>query len=765
MKRTTAAVGLLLATCAPVSAQNIQNVAFADVCQTPVSSNVCLFRSQPVDRFEGGSAALSSVLKLNAATSYSGVFESMDLEGVIDIVDAGDDDFGSWSLKQLLDLRHFLSGGADAAPLSKPETEAADRVPSPAQIDKALSDLFAKREAYAAARRFEQQRETNREVGVGRAKLDAALKAHLTRRDAWGRTPWDDAQGHTGIHANSAQSVPYASLPTDLDQLLQTRSRWGQKDSVRSIAAPLANGARVPLAVAQKTGAGGQHDARTTADVIVNDYADRTVPQLEAFSAVEADKALKALLTKRTAWAEGRDEISYETLPTTSLADALAKRESWRSGAVQGLASLPTTSVADLLEARAAWSSRLSADGSAGSLATLPVKSLKALLAKRDQWRDAAGRTFASLSTKSVAALLKQRASWGRGDGSKIAIVPLAKGVLPQQTFAALSVAQPDVGGADAPVIVNVADVREPVKIRPYAQSATRRNLRQLLAKRERWTSKYKAYASLPKTSVKALLAKRASWGRGDGARIALAPLARGILAGERFNLPKPQIASVQSVRPIIHAAATSSAPKLTPVSPLANRLALNRLLAQRAAWAKTKASRAIGYANLSTKSIGSLLAQREAWSKVAGRPLKDAAPRATASSTASLATCRERVLSLTGGGVIGFAMARSDIADDLSATLTDVADVVKQCDGAVLRVEGHTDAVGSVEDNLKLSRERARAVAAFLKNAGVPDEQIEAVGFGEARPLAPNTTALNRAGNRRIEFSVRALPFHREAD
>ena len=71
--------------------------------------------------------------------------------------------------------------------------------------------------------------------------------------------------------------------------------------------------------------------------------------------------------------------------------------------------------------------------------------------------------------------------------------------------------------------------------------------------------------------------------------------------------------------------------------------------------------------------------------------------------------------------------------------------------------VEGHTDDVGDAAANEKLSAERARAVRAHLVSRGVPEERIEAVGYGGSRPVASNKSAAGRASNRRIE--IKAVP------
>jgi outer membrane protein OmpA-like peptidoglycan-associated protein len=65
--------------------------------------------------------------------------------------------------------------------------------------------------------------------------------------------------------------------------------------------------------------------------------------------------------------------------------------------------------------------------------------------------------------------------------------------------------------------------------------------------------------------------------------------------------------------------------------------------------------------------------------------------------------------------------------------------------------IEGHTDAVGSREFNLKLSQARAESVAEFLKAQGISSDRLEAKGYGFDKPL-PNHSP-RAPGNRRVEF------------
>ncbi len=72
------------------------------------------------------------------------------------------------------------------------------------------------------------------------------------------------------------------------------------------------------------------------------------------------------------------------------------------------------------------------------------------------------------------------------------------------------------------------------------------------------------------------------------------------------------------------------------------------------------------------------------------------------------------------------------------------------------IEIQGHTDNVGSEQDNLSLSEGRALEVKHFLENHGVPSNRVSATGYGESKPIASNDTEAGRAKNRRTEFVVK---------
>ena len=86
---------------------------------------------------------------------------------------------------------------------------------------------------------------------------------------------------------------------------------------------------------------------------------------------------------------------------------------------------------------------------------------------------------------------------------------------------------------------------------------------------------------------------------------------------------------------------------------------------------------------------------------------------------------------------------------------LRQVARAMKDAPGVVVRIEGHTDNVGSRNHNQKLSQRRAEAVKEFLVRQGVLRARMIAEGYGQSRPIAPNTNRAGRAANRRVEFRI----------
>jgi outer membrane protein OmpA-like peptidoglycan-associated protein len=79
----------------------------------------------------------------------------------------------------------------------------------------------------------------------------------------------------------------------------------------------------------------------------------------------------------------------------------------------------------------------------------------------------------------------------------------------------------------------------------------------------------------------------------------------------------------------------------------------------------------------------------------------------------------------------------------------------LQQNDGVKMEISGHTDDVGSDRDNQVLSEKRAKAVVDYLSGNGISQNRLVYKGYGESRPVQPNTSEENRQQNRRIEMRV----------
>ncbi|OGQ04091.1 MAG: hypothetical protein A2W61_06545 [Deltaproteobacteria bacterium RIFCSPLOWO2_01_44_7] len=87
---------------------------------------------------------------------------------------------------------------------------------------------------------------------------------------------------------------------------------------------------------------------------------------------------------------------------------------------------------------------------------------------------------------------------------------------------------------------------------------------------------------------------------------------------------------------------------------------------------------------------------------------------------------------------------------------LDDVVEVLKRNPQIKkVRIEGHTDWIGSDAYNIRLSDRRAESVRTYLIQKGVESDRLISEGFGESRPVADNNTTEGRAKNRRTEFTV----------
>ena len=123
---------------------------------------------------------------------------------------------------------------------------------------------------------------------------------------------------------------------------------------------------------------------------------------------------------------------------------------------------------------------------------------------------------------------------------------------------------------------------------------------------------------------------------------------------------------------------------------------------------------------------------------------------------SAQLPIVQKIVLTETAGKVL-FDFNKYNLKPEAIRQLAPVLQVVKDQPGVRILVVGHTDSVGSDAYNLKLSRQRADSVAAYLAQNGVPRQNITTEGRGKRDPVpgVSQATAEGRAQNRRVEITL----------
>ena len=105
----------------------------------------------------------------------------------------------------------------------------------------------------------------------------------------------------------------------------------------------------------------------------------------------------------------------------------------------------------------------------------------------------------------------------------------------------------------------------------------------------------------------------------------------------------------------------------------------------------------------------------------------------------------------------VNFETGRSTLVPESFSALDEVGTILLKWPQLNIEIGGHTDSRGSEAINQRLSESRAQAVKTYLvdKFPGLAANQLAVKGYGEVRPLVRNSTQLNMAKNRRVEFKV----------
>lgn len=261
---------------------------------------------------------------------------------------------------------------------------------------------------------------------------------------------------------------------------------------------------------------------------------------------------------------------------------------------------------------------------------------------------------------------------------------------------------------------------------------ASRQALETYLARRDSWGTAPAATPAANRAALAVYLARRTNWGIGTKAA-AGNPHAQALAA---------YLARRDSwgTKPTARSNAIASA--------------LGRLLKERASWGFSPSiTSAEANSRQPTLTLAAYLERRALWNEAAGTRV--AAFTMTRPARTNAPACTEALDQAASSGSITFAFGSAGLTNESSGRLSQVAATARDCTGFRIRIEGHTDAAGDAAMNQALSEERAAAVADYLQAAGIDAAVLQAIGFGESRPLVPNTTRANRAQNRRIELTV----------
>ncbi|MEE9363049.1 MAG: DUF5723 family protein [Cellulophaga sp.] len=101
------------------------------------------------------------------------------------------------------------------------------------------------------------------------------------------------------------------------------------------------------------------------------------------------------------------------------------------------------------------------------------------------------------------------------------------------------------------------------------------------------------------------------------------------------------------------------------------------------------------------------------------------------------------------------FNTGKASIKSESTSALVDIIKILNEYPSAKFTVEGHTDSIGSIKTNQKLSEARAKAVKDFLIKNEIDASRLSSIGYGESKPIATNMYKDGREKNRRVEINL----------
>jgi len=101
------------------------------------------------------------------------------------------------------------------------------------------------------------------------------------------------------------------------------------------------------------------------------------------------------------------------------------------------------------------------------------------------------------------------------------------------------------------------------------------------------------------------------------------------------------------------------------------------------------------------------------------------------------------------------FEVGKSKITTDSYPELDIVVGMMRENEGMIIQLEGHTDYQGNAAENMKLSKQRVTAVKDYLVSKGIKKNRIHTKAFGGTQPLSRDNTPAAHRMNRRVELRI----------
>jgi len=115
----------------------------------------------------------------------------------------------------------------------------------------------------------------------------------------------------------------------------------------------------------------------------------------------------------------------------------------------------------------------------------------------------------------------------------------------------------------------------------------------------------------------------------------------------------------------------------------------------------------------------------------------------------------RENIFKLFNFEKISFKTGQHKLTENSILIVNKLAKILNFYPNISIEIAGHTDAEGSQKSNQKLSQARVDTIKKLLISKGINAKRLKAKGYGESKPLVPNTSKKNKEKNRRIEINI----------